>query len=321
MDKSVLEFSTAVKKGVSVITCSVDPELCNKMIESVKKTIGTDFETIVFDNREKNLGICQVYNYCAQKSKYSYLCFIHEDIIMPSKNWGKTMVEFADKTPDCGIIGFAGCTIASKNFISWWWEYGKGRCRFYDPKYSGKAYSLDDLSYKYDNPANEEFAKVVTLDGLFLFVAKDVWKEYPFDEERIKGFHFYDADFSFRIALNRQNYVCLTSDIYHFSRGNYEKIYYEYARIFQKKWKKTLPFSVEKQKIRIIAETNNGFNFLIQSIRLGFTIKDSVKHFLEINGLFSIFVLLTIKIGEIIKKGIKFLTPYGIVKLWQRMKK
>jgi len=289
--------------GVSVIICSINPEWCDTMIASVKNTIGIDFETIVFDNREKKLGICQVYNDCARKARFPYLCFIHEDVIMPTKNWGKTMVEFAEKTPDCGAIGFAGGTVANKNFTSWS-GYGRlkvGRCRYYDTKHGGKAYSLDDLSYKYNNPANEDFAKVVALDGMFLFVGKEIWEEHPFDDDWIKGFHFYDAEFSFGIAQHRQNYVCLTADIYHFSGGNYDRTYYETARIFQKKWKHALPYSVGGTQTSIIHETNSGIGFFLQSIRLGLSIKDSIKHFLDINGLFSIFivfVLLPLKIGK-----------------------
>jgi hypothetical protein len=263
------------------------------MAESIKNTIGINFETIIFDNREKKLDICQVYNYCAAKAKFPYLCFIHEDIIMPTVNWGKNMIEFAEKTPECGIIGFAGGTIVKKNFLSWWCGT-KARYRFYDLNIGGKACHIDGLSCKYNNPDNEEFAKVITLDGVFLFLSKDVWKDNPFDEERIKGFHFYNADFSFGIAQKKQNYVCLTADIYHFSVGSHDKTYDENARIFQKKWKQALPYSISNQKAGIIDEIDTALILFIHSIRHGVTIKDSVKHFLEINGLFSIFVILTL---------------------------
>jgi len=48
------------ENGISIITCSMKPELCSRMLESVKKTIGINFETVIFDNREKGYGICQV---------------------------------------------------------------------------------------------------------------------------------------------------------------------------------------------------------------------------------------------------------------------
>jgi hypothetical protein len=278
------------KNGISIITCSIKPELCNKMLESIKTTIGTDFETIIFDNREKNLGICQVYNYCAQRAKFPYLCFIHEDIIMATPNWGMTMLEFSEKTTNCGVIGFAGGIIAKKNFICW--EKGlEGRYRFYDVGRQGHGnYDIASLVYFYNNPNDEDFAKVVTLDGLFLFVKRSVWEENSFDEERFKGFHFYDADFSFGVAQKRQNYVCLVADIYHFSGGSYDKAYYESALIFQEKWKDRLSCSTDKQKISMIDEINSGGYFLYKTYRF-FGIKKSIKHFIEINGLFYFFLL------------------------------
>ena len=42
--------------GVSIIVCSMRPELCEQMLVSIEKTIGIDHEAIVFDNREKGLG-------------------------------------------------------------------------------------------------------------------------------------------------------------------------------------------------------------------------------------------------------------------------
>lgn len=303
------------KNGISVITCSIKPELCNNMIESIKNTIGTNFETIVFDNREQKLDICQVYNNCAQKAKFPYLCFIHEDIIMSTPDWGKSMIAFADKTPDCGVIGFAGGTIATKNFLSW--VCGpKGRYRYYAKNHGGKRVnSPDDFTYCYNNPDNEEFANVITLDGLFLFASKKTWQENPFDAEKIKGFHFYDADFSFGISRKKKNYVCLTADIYHLGYGNRDRAYYESAKIFQKKWKGALPCNINGQKISIFDEFNNAYKMLTQSIRHGFTIKDSIKHFLQINGLaylFTFCVLLPVRIAMKVIGKIKKIVSRGI---------
>jgi hypothetical protein len=300
-------FNQMNSTGISIITCSIKPELCDQMLESVKNTIGTNYEAIVFDNREKKLGICQVYNLCAKKANFPYLCFIHEDTIVSTPRWGADMVSFAEKTPDCGVIGFAGGTTAKKNFTGW--PCATIRCRFYDPPHGDKLTS-DDLCYSYQNPDNEDFAKVVTLDGVFLFVKKEIWKINPFDEEKIRGFHFYDADFSFGIAQKRQNYVCLTADIYHFSHGSYDKDYYKYARIFQKKWKNKLPYIIGGQKISLTEEIDSAKKLFVYSLRYGIGIRKSMKHLLEINGwwfffLFSVSILAKKLYKTIVQKKIK----------------
>ena len=283
---------TENENGISVITCSIKPELCSQMLESVRSTIGVNFETIVFDNRENNFGICKVYNDCAKKAKYPYLCFIHEDVIMPTPNWGMNMIEFAEKTPDCGVIGFAGCTMINRNFLGWGYVKN-GRCRYYDPDNLNMEQNISDLYFRYNNPKKVEFDKVVALDGLFLFVSKVVWAENPFNEEEMKGFHFYDSEFSFKIAQKWQNYVCLIADIYHFSNGRPDKEYYNCARLFQNKWKQVLPYTVaNKMNLSVfINELNCAGLLLTQSIKYGFSLFGSIRHLIKINNIFFFIIL------------------------------
>jgi len=101
LNKTDNVIDNAVKKnGVSLIVCAINLKLCEQMLESIKNTIGTEFETIVFDNNEARWGICNVYNHCASKAKYKYLCFVHEDVIMGTPDWGRMMIEFIEKTPN-----------------------------------------------------------------------------------------------------------------------------------------------------------------------------------------------------------------------------
>jgi len=290
------------ENGISIITCSIKPETCSKMLESVRKTIGINFEAIVFDNREKGYGLCQVYNTCAKNAKFPYLCFVHEDIIMSTENWGEHMVTFAQKTQNCGIIGFAGGTIAYKNFLEW--GFGpKGRYRYYGSATGkGKVKTAGELIYKYNNPENRDFAKVITTDGLFMFVSKEIWENNLFDETHIKGFHFYDADFSLNISLKYQNYVFLRADIYHFSGGNRNSEYLESALTFQKKWKNELPKIIEGQKYCITEELDNTCKLLFQLIHNGFNLKNCITHIIHINGYLFFFFMLGFMPIKAIKK-------------------
>jgi hypothetical protein len=309
--------------GISVITCSINKNRCKQMFNSIKKTIGVPFESIIFDNREKKWGLCKVYNHCAKQAKYPYLCFVHEDIIMVTSNWGKIMVEFSRHTPNCGVIGFAGGTIVKKNFYGWG-EYGSNpRYRYHEPitrkEGDNKNYTVQDLGFQYENPHNERFAKVITIDGLFLFVSFETWFKNPFDEKRFPEFHFYDADFSFRISQICQNFVYLQADIYHFSKGTFDKKYDGYAREFQKKWKKRLPSVIGNEKIKKTDEAAAAFYFFHQSRQHGFTLIECVLHIIKINGPFIFFHFLLHKTHlvyrqckSIIKTGYKIFVPKKI---------
>jgi hypothetical protein len=56
----------------------------------------------------------------------------------------------------------------------------KNRYRYYDPAIGGKVHTIGELSQKYNNPENKEFAEVITLDGLFLFVSREIINEILF---------------------------------------------------------------------------------------------------------------------------------------------
>ena len=105
--------------SLSIIICSINPERAAKALLDISKTIGIEYETIVFDNREHKWGICKVYNYCAEKAQSSYLCFMHEDVAIETRDWGKIICGFLEKTTDCGVIGFAGGLSACRNCTSW----------------------------------------------------------------------------------------------------------------------------------------------------------------------------------------------------------
>jgi len=279
---------------ISVITCSIKPEICKRMLDSVSQTIGVEHETIVFDNRETKYGLCKAYNEAAKNAKGDYLCFAHEDIVIKTKGWGEKLTEFAEQSDKCGIIGVAGGRCAKRNFI----DYGgpDRLIKIYDPGNFGN--NLDpetNLFYHYSNPNNELFSKVVCLDGVFLFVKKSIWKNNKFDEETFKGFHFYDADFSFSISQKYQNYIYFGMDIYHFSSGNVEKTFCENMYLFQKKWKDRLPYCLPGYKISFMEELRRASQSFFLYRKNGFSKTESFRRIYEINDiLFFIFLLFKI---------------------------
>jgi len=273
---------------ISVITCSIKPEICQRMLNSVAQTIGTEYEPIVFDNREKKLGLCAVYNKAAKAAKGSYLCFVHEDIVIKADNWGNELIKFAEHNNDCGAIGIAGGKCANRNFINW--SASGSLIKVYDGVSSDNLDSETNLFYHYVNPDNEIFSKAVCLDGVFLFVKKNIWENNKFDEETFKEFHFYDADFSLSISQKYQNYVYFGMDIYHFSAGNVEKTFFENMYLFQKKWKYRLPYCLPGYKAPFRQELEKVKMILYLYRENGFSMIEILRRIYKINGfLFSIF--------------------------------
>ena len=93
---------------ISVLICSVKPLLLEKVTENIHNTIGVPHEIIFKDNRTENSGVCKVYNELASKSKYDKLCFIHEDVVLKTEDWGKKLIKLFEEDKSVGLIGLAG---------------------------------------------------------------------------------------------------------------------------------------------------------------------------------------------------------------------
>lgn len=274
---------------ISIIICSINPTLCNTLGKNIENTIGIAHEIIIFDNRDKNWAISKVYNHCAEQAKFDFLCFIHEDILFLTNNWGDILTSFADKTKNCGLIGFAGGRYVPRNFVTWGRLNRHNKREHIIQKYKNENEELIDI-----NPDNEQFARTITLDGVFLFVKKSIWENIRFDEEKFNAFHFYDADFSFAVAQHFENYVCALIDIKHMSIGTLNMNYCDSIITFRDKWKSKIPMSLSAlSKISRIKEELNSANFTITLFRKNkFSTKEIYKMIRKYNSVVFIFILL-----------------------------
>ena len=290
---------------ISIITCSIKPDICKEMLESVNKTIGAEYEAIVFDNRERKYGICKAYNEAAQKSKGDYLCFVHEDILFRTNNWGRELINFTKHNYDCGVISVAGSKRAFRNFFYWCDDNRSSLINIYQSKNKKNNYSENSLLHSYINPNNEIFSKAVCLDGLFLFVKKNIWEDNKFDEDTFNGFHFYDADFTFSVSQKFQNYVYFGINICHFSKGNFDRTYFENMYKFQKKWKNKLPYCLSGYRVSFQEELETA-QMIYSHYRVNKLSRiECLKMFYEINGIIFSFIFL-----------LKILFPYYVKQLF-----
>lgn len=228
---------------ISIIICSISPERLHSLEVNIAKTIGVEYEVIAIDNRERKWPIAKAYNYGAEQAMYPYLFFVHEDVMFHSIGWGSFVVHKL-KEPNCGVVGFAGGKVML-NCYSGWNQYWEWVCCYLYQDDDGLA--RFDVSNAY---LERPFEEVVTLDGLGLFVRKELWEQYPFDESVLTGFHCYDIDFSLQILSDGRykNYVCCSNHVLieHFSKGSYNKEWYsDTIRLHRNKWKKVLPVKVE----------------------------------------------------------------------------
>ena len=53
-------------------------------------------------------------------SKGEYLCFMHDDIFIHTKNWGLELLKTFESDNEIGLIGVAGSKIKTKMPSGWW---------------------------------------------------------------------------------------------------------------------------------------------------------------------------------------------------------
>ena len=224
---------------ISIIVCSIKPDLVQELARNVASTIGVPYEFLAYDNRETGKGICAVYNECAEKAKYDILFFIHEDVLFHTRDWGSVLAKKLAE-PDCGVIGFAGGTTKYPYPYGWQSIRCFTRKNYIRGEQKGRKASLrkSGNSTGYD--------AVVTLDGMALCVRKDVWSKISFDDVTFRGFHSYDTDFTTAVfSGGYKNYVCNEILFEHLSQGSFSKEWYDSVKLYLAKWQDKLPLFVK----------------------------------------------------------------------------
>jgi glycosyltransferase involved in cell wall biosynthesis len=225
---------------LSIIVCSRDPEMLRQVSDNIKDTIGVAYEIIAIQNSGGRYGICQAYNIGAEKSKYPFLCFIHEDLVFHTVDWGQKLLRHLSH-PSVGLIGVAGGVYKSKTISGWGIDPVEfARMRVLQGYGNGQPNKLF-----YSNPKDEFISDVVSVDGLWLATKREVWRDIRFDEKTLSGFHFYDLDFSLQVL--QQFRVCVIYDILieHKSAGTLNSEWIESAILFHQKWENMLPMFVQ----------------------------------------------------------------------------
>ena len=66
---------------LSLIICSRNSDISATLKKNIETTIGINYELIVINNSLNHYSIFEAYNQGIRKSKYQFLCFMHEDIL------------------------------------------------------------------------------------------------------------------------------------------------------------------------------------------------------------------------------------------------
>lgn len=223
---------------ISIIICSRKPEISAELRQNIAKTIGCEYELIEIDNTNNKYTIFSAYNEGVRKSKGNILCFMHEDIMFHTDNWGKHVESILDNE-EIGLVGVIGSQYKSARSIPWWADFAcvgqiiQGSVK--DGKY------VTEKSSHWERRVGDS-DEVAVLDGLWLCSRKDLFSSISFDENTFTGFHMYDVDICMQVHLiGLQVRVLYDIWIEHKSIGNPDEVFVNQLNLWIDKWKDSLP--------------------------------------------------------------------------------
>ncbi len=166
------------------------------------------------------------------------MCFVHEDVVFHSLNWGENVLDEFNSDSNVGMLGVVGGHILT-SISTCWWSTSCRRGSLIQGNYLNGNY-ISHRTYYTNN--NDEDKFVVAIDGVWMVIRKILFDKISFDSNTYIGFHFYDMDISMQIiSLGYKILIVDGVDIEHRSSGNVNGSFYRNCIEFHKKWDYMLP--------------------------------------------------------------------------------
>lgn len=210
---------------ISVIICCSNFEkytqFCLPILEETDRLLKSfDFQPLEFIIVMNPDSIFKGYNTGLSIAKNSIKVFMHQDVNLLNPHWALKLIR-AFSNPEYGLIGFVGTKkLPHQGF---WWESGKEYI-------VGELYSGAEKADWVFNRVNM-LTEVECVDGFFMATNRNI----KFDEV-LKGFHFYDMDYSRTLRKEGLKVGVLNHKVWHIGaiRNQDTSIYLE---AYNTKWR------------------------------------------------------------------------------------
>ncbi|MCQ4164355.1 glycosyltransferase [Tahibacter harae] len=210
---------------ISFVVCSITPAKIGRLRARLEQLLADEpWELVLIDDAR---SLCEGYNRGVAASRGELLVLCHDDILLLAEDFPARLRAGLARYE---LLGVAGGTRASGP--TWGWA-GPPHAHCWvahrDDAGRGLMLLLGSQGATVDG--------ALLMDGVFIAGHRRVFEQLPFDAQTFDGFHFYDLDLSWRAAqAGFRCGLCLDLGLLHESKGDYNPVYWEFARKFTAKF-------------------------------------------------------------------------------------
>ena len=178
----------------------------------------------------------EIYNEGLNEATNDIIVFMHDDLILETKNITPKIIKLFETNPDYGVIGLAG----TDNLLSgMWWQDRTSMYGVVGHEHEGKRH----VNHYSKESYSEKLKEVIVVDGLFMMVHRGRIK-HKFNEQ-FEGFHFYDLPICVENHLDGVK-IGVTTKIMvtHKSIGMVNKKWEKNKFLFEALYEKNFPLKV-----------------------------------------------------------------------------
>jgi glycosyltransferase involved in cell wall biosynthesis len=224
---------------ISIVICARTPTLKPKLEENIRQLMGCEYEVIVIDNSENRYSIFEAYNLGIDLSRGDLICFMHDDVLLHTKDWGVIAERLFAENPGLGLLGISGARVKTR-IPSAWWDCPK---ELQDSQLIQHRIVGGVLHVKVGFKENN-LPEAAAIDGVFMILRKNTGIRM---NTKLRGFHCYDLSLSIECRIAGYKVHCTNQILVeHFSEGTLNKAWFDTTFILHKLYKNELPFITEE---------------------------------------------------------------------------
>jgi hypothetical protein len=192
-------------------------------------------QILVYEN-DGISSLPEIYNEGLNEATNDIIVFMHDDLILETKNITPKVIKLFETNPDYGVIGLAG----TDNLLSGiWWQDRTSMYGVVGHEHEGKRH----VNHYSKESYSEKLKEVIVVDGLFMMVHRGRIK-HKFNEQ-FEGFHFYDLPICIENHLDGVK-IGVTTKIMvtHKSIGMVNKKWEKNKFLFEALYEKNFPLKV-----------------------------------------------------------------------------